>query len=176
MKDFPRRGVQLVEPAEPQSAVSHIPEQVCDALVLDAKLRQSLVTVRSLGRRGIRVSAQELAEKGTRIPTFSSRWCQRGYSAPSYEQATELYLAHIEELLDCTKARVLITSSDGTLAVLRQHRERLERRVGIALAKEPALGVAINKEQTLEIAGRLGIAIPRGVHIGSVRDVLAGAP
>ncbi len=28
-----------------------------DALVLDAKLRQSLVTVRSLGKRGLRVAA-----------------------------------------------------------------------------------------------------------------------
>jgi len=76
-------------------------------------------------------------------------------------------------LLDQTGARVLITSSDGTLALIRQHREQLERRVRIALAKEPALGIAINKEHTLEMARRLGIGVPRGVNVGSVNDVSA---
>jgi len=144
---------------------------MCDALVLDAKLRQSLVTVRSLGRRGISVAAQELAENGPNVPTFSSRWCQQRDIAPSFEQSTEPYLAHLEKLLEYTGARVLITSSDGTLAVIRQYREQLEHQVGIALAKEPALEKAINKEQTLEIAKQLGIGIPRGIHIKSISDV-----
>src|SRR2546422_580681 len=45
-----------------------------DALVLNARLRQSLVTVRSLGRRGLRVAA---VETSNHVPAFSSRWCQR---------------------------------------------------------------------------------------------------
>lgn len=144
---------------------------MCDALVLDAKLRQSLVTVRSLGRRGIAVAAQELVENGPHVPTFSSRWCQFKDIAPTFEQSTEPYIAHLEQLLEQTRPRVLITSSDGTIAVIRQHREQLERRVSIALSKEPALEIAINKEQTLEIAEHLGIAIPKGIHIKSVSDV-----
>src|SRR2546429_9321434 len=76
-------------------------------------------------------------------------------------------------MLDQTGARVLITSSDGTLALIRQHRKQLERRVAVALAKDPALGIAINKDQTLEIATRLGIGVPRGVNVGSVNEVKA---
>src|SRR5437667_11271082 len=141
-----------------------------DALVLDARLRQSLVTVRSLGQRGLHVAALEISSS---VPTFSSRWCQRKFIAPSYEQSTDPYVAYLEHLLDQTGARVLITSSDGTLALIRQHREQLERRVRIALAKEPALGIAINNEHTLDIARRLGIGVPRGVNVGSVNDVSA---
>src|SRR5213080_1554232 len=97
----------------------------CDALVLDAKLRQSLVTVRSLGRRGLSVAALETFKD---IPTFSSRWCQQAFCAPSYEQDTEPYLAYLEQLLNRTDIEVLIVSSDDIVALIRQHRERLEQR------------------------------------------------
>ncbi len=143
--------------------------QPCDALVLDAGLRQSLVTVRSLGRRGLRVTALEIGHK---VPAFSSRWCQQHIICPA-EEGTEQYLEYLERVLDATRARVLITSSDGTVALIRQYRERLEQRVRIALAKEPAMGIAVNKDQTLEIAQRLGLAIPRGVSISTVNEVEA---
>src|SRR6266516_7107533 len=119
-----------------------------DALVLEAHLRQSLVTVRSLGSRGLRVAALETFDG---VPAFSSRWCHQKAICPS-DDGTNEYVRSLEQVLDSTGARVLIASSDGTIALLRQHREQLEQRVRIALAKEPALGRAINKEQTLEIA------------------------
>jgi predicted ATP-grasp superfamily ATP-dependent carboligase len=145
-----------------------------DALVLDANLRQSLVTVRSLGRRGLRVAALETADilkRSPYVPTFSSRWCRRSYIAPGYEQDTEPYHDYLKRLLESDGARVLITSSDGTLAVIRKHRAELERSARIALAKETALEAAINKDMTLEIARRLGIGIPRGVVVRAVGEV-----
>jgi predicted ATP-grasp superfamily ATP-dependent carboligase len=141
----------------------------CDVLVLDAALRQSLVTVRSLGSRGVRVAALETSDS---VPAFSSRWCHQKIICPA-DEGTEEYLAYLEQALDSTGVRVLITSSDGTLALLRRYRKQLEQRVHIALAKESALAMAINKEQTLEIAKRVGMAIPRGVNVGSVGDVEA---
>jgi predicted ATP-grasp superfamily ATP-dependent carboligase len=140
---------------------------VYDALVLDARLRQSLVTVRSLGSRGLRVVALESFDG---VPAFSSRWCQQKAICP-VDEGTKEYLTSLEQVLDSTGARVLIASSDGTIALLRQHREQLEQRVRIALAKEPALGIAINKERTLEIAKRLGLGIPRAVSIRAVSEV-----
>ncbi len=147
-----------------------------DALILDAGLRQSLVTTRSLGHRGLQVAALEVTNKvetSSSVPTFSSHWCSQKFVAPSYEQQTEAFFAYLEQALEHTGAQVLLTSSDGTLEAIRQHREQLEQRVHIALAKEPALGIALNKEQTLEIATRLGIGVPQGVNVGSVNDVSA---
>ncbi|MFL5627059.1 MAG: hypothetical protein ACJ788_15875, partial [Ktedonobacteraceae bacterium] len=138
-----------------------------DALVLDARLRQSLVTVRSLGSRGLRVAALETSDGA---PAFSSRWCRQKIVCPA-DEGTEEYLTYLEQILDASGARVLIISSDGTIALIRQYRERLERRVGIALAKDPGLGIAINKEQTLEIASQLGLGIPRGVTVRDVSEV-----
>jgi len=146
-----------------------------DALVLDAKLRQSLVTVRSLGRHNKKIAALEVANalaQSRHVPAFASRWCQRSSVAPSYVRDVEPFLTYLQQWLDNTGARVLITSSDGTLAVLREHRTRIEQcGTRIALAGEPALSIALNKDQTLEIAEKLGLGIPGGVMLRSVDEV-----
>ena len=138
-----------------------------DALILDASLRQSLVSVRSLGRHGLRVAALDTLDAA---PTFSSRWCHHSFVSPTTE-ATEEYFSYLEQLLELTGSQVLISSSDSTIALLRQHRKLLEQKVHIALAKEPALSIAINKEQTLEIASRLGLSVPRGIPVKSVDEL-----
>ena len=140
-----------------------------DALILDAALRQSLVTIRSLGKRGLSVAALESSDD---VPAFASRWCKQSFVCPSID-GTDALLLYLERLLEQSGARVLITSSDSTVALVRQHRERLEKRVGIALAKEPAMSIAINKEQTLAIAQQLGLSVPRGITVSSVQEVPA---
>jgi len=138
-----------------------------DALVLDARLRQSLAVVRSLGRRGLRVAA--VGSSGG-LPTFTSRWCQQAFICPA-DEGTEAYFHYLEQLLDHSGACVLITSSDATLALIRRYRKQVEQRTRVALAREPALGIAINKERTLEAAKKLGISIPRVVNVKVVSEV-----
>lgn len=151
------------------SLLPETPQQAFDALVLEANLRQSLVTVRSLGRHGLKVAALETFD---RVPAFSSRWCQKAIVCPT-DGSSEAFLNYLEQMLDRTRVKVLITSSDSTAALLCMHRERLERRVCIALAREPALGIALNKEQTLELAGQLGLGIPRSMNVKTVDEVEA---
>lgn len=158
-----------VEAEEGIASTSPLPmrQVTYDALVLDAELRQALLTVRSLGRRGLCVAAVGIAAGE---PTFASRWCQHAFVCPAAE-GTDAYIAYLEQLLDHTRVRVLIPCSDATIALIRRHRERLEQRVRVALAKEPALGIAINKEQTLAIARQLGLGVPRAVPVATVSEV-----
>ncbi|MGZ6284041.1 MAG: carboxylate--amine ligase [Ktedonobacterales bacterium] len=139
-----------------------------DALVLDAALRQSLVSVRSLGRRGLHVAALESAGMA---PAFSSRWCRQVFHAPAFVESTQPYLHYLERLLEQTPARVLIASSDASVALLREHRERLERRTSIALARAPALALGINKALTLDEAQRQGLGVPRAVMVTAPGEV-----
>jgi predicted ATP-grasp superfamily ATP-dependent carboligase len=134
-----------------------------DVLVLDARLRQSLVTVRSLGRRGLAVAAVDTQAD---VPAFRSRWCRSHSALPA-----GFSVVCLEQLVDRLGARVLIPCHDGTVALLRQHRARLEQRARIALASEPALGVAVNKDRTLALARRLGIGVPRSVSLTKVGEV-----
>src|SRR5713226_7892032 len=138
-----------------------------DALVLDARLRQSLATVRSLGSRGLRVAAMGSAGG---LPTFSSRWCQQAFICP-IDEGEEAYIHYLEQLLDRIGVRILITSSNATVPLIHRNRERLEQRAHVALANQRALGIAINKERTLEIAERLGLHIPRAVGVRGVSEV-----
>jgi predicted ATP-grasp superfamily ATP-dependent carboligase len=140
---------------------------VYEALILDAALRQSLVAVRSLGSRGLAVAALDRTDD---VPAFASRWCQRSFVCPVAEIG-EAYLTYLEHVLDQTRPKVLITSADGMVALVRRYRERLERRVKIALADETALSFAVNKELTLEVAQRLDLAVPRGVVVKAVDEV-----
>jgi len=160
-----RNSIEVAKPIQQKPVL--LSGEHCDVLVLDAHLRQSLVTVRSLGRRNLQVAALDTTRP---IPAFSSRWCQRHFDY-QVEDATEDYLVALEQALDSTRARVLLPSSDATIALIRQYRERLESRVHLALAREPALGIAINKEQTLEIATYLGLKVPHGILLTSVHDV-----
>lgn len=148
---------------------------IYDAVVLDAKLRQSLTTVRSLGRRGKKVAALETTnaiEKSKHVPTFTSRWCQEYSIVPTYEKQAEPFLASLEHFLDYTGARVLISSSDEGIDVLRSNRAAIEQRgTRLALAKESSLAIAIRNDRTLEVAERLGMGIPRGVVITGASEV-----
>jgi predicted ATP-grasp superfamily ATP-dependent carboligase len=105
------------------------------------------------------------------VPTFSSRWCEKGWYAPSYQQSDSSYLTYLKQWLEQIGARVLVASSDGTIEVIRHHRELFERDTCVALAKESALAIATNKEKTLEVARGLGLLIPRGVSVEAVSDV-----
>jgi len=147
--------------------LEHRPSREFDALVLNAPLRQSLVTVRSLGQRGLQVAA---AGTHPNAPALSSRWCQQGLVLPP-ESAVGAYLANLEDSLERTGARVLFTSSDATIGLLRLHRARLEARVRLALADERPLAIAINKERTLAVARHLGLHVPRGIVVRGVGDV-----
>ncbi len=145
-----------------------------DALVLDAALRQSLATVRSLGRQGLRVAVAEVAhvlEESPYVPAFSSRWCRHAHILPAFKRDTDQFAADLKRFLLSTDTRVLMTASDGTLAIIRQHREELERATRVALAQEEALAIAVDKERTLAIAAGMGIAVPRGVPLRAADEV-----
>jgi len=172
--DVPSSGNAMTDDQQRNRAQAEPRKETYDALILDASLRQSLTSIRSLGSRGMRVAALEAKtyfKKSKYMPAFSSRWCQHTYVAPAYDLQTETFLAYLLQLLEYTGARVLITSSDGTLALVRKHRADIEKYAHVALAKESALEAAVNKDRTLEVARDLGLGIPKGVVVKSVDEV-----
>ena len=140
-----------------------------DALVLDSRLRQALVTVRSLGRRDLSVGA---VAASTDAPAFSSRWCRQSFVVQA-PQGSDAYLESLRRVLAETRARVIIPCGDATVDLLRRHRELIGAQSRIALASESSLAIAINKHKTLEVAKSIGIASPRCVVVAKERDVLS---
>jgi predicted ATP-grasp superfamily ATP-dependent carboligase len=129
------------------------------ALVLDAGLRQSLATVRSLGRAGVTV---HVAETRPGAVANASRWCASHALVPDFAHDPAGFVEHVAALCKSIGRPVLITSHDGSIEALRGRRERIERVATLALAHEPALASAIDKRSTLAAAERLGLNVPPG--------------
>jgi predicted ATP-grasp superfamily ATP-dependent carboligase len=133
------------------------------ALVLDAELRQSLVTARVLDRAGIRAF---LAEAHPGAPAFASR-CGAGCALlPDPAHDREAFVGGVIELCESLKSPVVFTSHDGTIDALRARRTEVESHATLALASEEALALAVDKRATLAIAERLGIPVPPGRTVG----------
>jgi predicted ATP-grasp superfamily ATP-dependent carboligase len=140
------------------------------ALVLDADERQSLVSIRSLGRAGVRVGALE-SRPG--VPAFSSRWCTVSGVVPSAGVDSDAFVDAVIDWVERYSPRALICATDGSVAALRRRRGDIERRAKLALASEKALDIAVSKQRTLALAAQLGIRVPRAVTLMDPADLPA---
>lgn len=146
----------------------HASTPTLDAAVLDAQQRQSLVTIRSLGRAGLRVGAFDVTP---RAPAFTSKWCGVAGVLPDYSRDPDEFVAGLVDMLERHSPKVLMVAHDGTIETLRPHRSELERHVAIALPPERALEVTMSKYRTLALAQQLGIDVPRSVEVKAITEL-----
>lgn len=165
-------------PAEPRAAspgpAAGMGRDRTDALILDAVMKQALVTTRSLGRAGLTVSlagAIGTSEK-LRPPSFSSRWAHSSVLLPSFVADADEYARGVIELVEREPTAVVIPLSDESISSLRPWRSTIERHSRLALASEAALEFATDKRRTLELAAELGLCVPRTTVIDSVAQLI----
>jgi predicted ATP-grasp superfamily ATP-dependent carboligase len=148
-----------------------------DILILDASMKQSLASVRSLGRAGLRVAAGESVaqfDQAVPLPTFRSRYCLRSLVLPDLVSDAPAFIAAVIEFVRKHSPRVLLPTGDVTIGVLRPYRQQLaELGCVLALAPESVLEIANDKDRTLALAEQLGIAQPKSLRIGGVDDLAA---
>ncbi len=132
------------------------------ALVIDAAQRQALVATRELGRAGLGVCAVECH---TDAPAFASRWCTARAVLPDFTHDPDTFIDALLRVCAEHRPRALIPSHDGSIEALRHRRADVERAVGLALASEPALAIAVDKARTLAAARELGMRVPRGALV-----------
>jgi predicted ATP-grasp superfamily ATP-dependent carboligase len=150
-----------------------------DVLVLDASMKQSLASVRSLGRAGLRVAAGEsLAQfdPAVPLPAFRSRYCRHALVLPDLIGDPHAFTAAVIEFVRAHSPRVILPTGDITIGVLRRHRQQLaELGCVLALASESALDIANDKDRTLAVAEQLGIAQPQSLRINDTGDIESAA-
>jgi len=134
------------------------------ALIADASQRQALVAIRELGKAGVTVGA---IDSDSRAPGLASRWCSVGSVVPDFVQDQDAYLDAL--LRFCAEHEhepgSLILAHDGSIEAVRRRRADVERAIGLALAPEQALAVAIDKTRTLAVAEAVGLRAPRGALV-----------
>lgn len=140
-----------------------------DVLILDGETRQALTSTRALGRAGLGVAVA--AERRAVAPAVASRWCSHVVELPSAGGRREAYVDALLEALRRNPAGVVLPCYDGSIEAIRPRRADVEQHARVALAKESALEIATDKEQTLTLARELGIRTPRSVDIESPDDL-----
>jgi cation diffusion facilitator CzcD-associated flavoprotein CzcO/predicted ATP-grasp superfamily ATP-dependent carboligase len=141
-----------------------------DALVADASQRQALVAVRELGRSGLTVGA---LDSDRDAPGLASRWCSSATAVPDFVESQDAYVDALLGICAEHGPSSLILGHDGSIEALRRRRSEVERVVGLALAPEQALTVAVDKTLTLSFAENLGMRVPRGAFVTDVADAEA---
>jgi predicted ATP-grasp superfamily ATP-dependent carboligase len=163
-----KAGPTLDEPTPPGRSKTY------DVLVLDAGTRQSLATVRSLGRAGLRVAVGEcFAECDPTLPVlaFCSRYSAGNVTFPSFADDLGLFGRAVVRFVAQNPTRVVLPASDGSVAALAHRREEFAALGSrLALPPESALSIANDKDRTLAVAKSLGIDHPATVRIDRLED------
>jgi D-alanine-D-alanine ligase-like ATP-grasp enzyme len=148
-----------------------------DILILDAGTKQTLSSARSLGRAGVRVALGECVSdcgsSGIAL-AFRSRYSLSNVVLPDIAASASEYGSAVTEFVRRNPVRVVLPAGDGTIGALMPWREKLAA-LGctLALAPNPALEIANDKDRTLELAARLGIAAPRTLPVTGPGDLVS---
>jgi predicted ATP-grasp superfamily ATP-dependent carboligase len=146
-----------------------------DILILDGSHKHSLTSARSLARSGLRVAVGESTGQyapGHRPPSFHSRYVARTLELPDYVTEPAVYVDAVIAFVREHGIRVVLPVGDANITLLAPHRDTFKELGSfLAVASDAALEVANDKNRTLEVADKLGIAYPKSVQVAGVEDL-----
>ena len=143
-----------------------------DALVTGADQRQGLAVMRALGWKGVSVCA---AGAEANSLGFYSRYAMARCQYPS---ALENKRAFVDAVLAAARehrVRVILPAVESTVIALDEFREEVESVCKVALPPRAALHAALDKTQTLALAARLGVPVPKSCYPADRSEALAFA-
>lgn len=126
-------------------------------LVVDSHAKQALVASRSLGSRGVSVTAGS-----TRELTASrfSRHVDRYITYPSPRENSERFVRAIESELGRSDYAMLLPVEDRTVETLVAHRERLETETNLPFPPLETLRIGLDKRLTIAAAREFDVPHP----------------
>ena len=126
-------------------------------LVTDGEQRQSIVTIRNLGRHGIDVTAGSSA---ARCPGGFSKYATRSVRYPP-PTADEGFVESLERELRERSYDILLPIMPPTVLQVVRNRERLEPHARVPFPPYETLLDGFDKKRTLDAARAAGIPVPR---------------
>jgi predicted ATP-grasp superfamily ATP-dependent carboligase len=131
-------------------------------LITDAHWNKTVAAIRSLGGRGLAVTAGESTWLGAGL---FSRYATRRIRYPSPRAEAEAFLRAVERELTDLRYDVLMPMELSTLLLLSRHRHRLENLVRFPFAADATLRSAASKWTAAKTAARIGVPVPRTRHV-----------
>jgi predicted ATP-grasp superfamily ATP-dependent carboligase len=141
-------------------------------LVTDAGRGSAVAFIRSLGRRGWRVTA---ADADPRSPGFHSRWTTTNLRYPSPTLDADAAVQTILEAVDRMGIDLVVPITDDIGLPLAAQRARLPDRTILAFPEGERLAVVHDKARTLALAERLGVPVPPTRSVTDVASAMGAA-
>lgn len=137
-------------------------------LVTDASKREALAVIRSLGSKGIEVTA---ADSTCFNAGFLSKYVKRRVLYPPPERYKTKFVKFMLSLVKRENFDLLIPVSDFTIVPVTECKEDFERFVKVAAPNYEILVKAFDKAQTIQIASRNDIPYPETFFVEDPRDI-----
>ncbi|MBW1859311.1 MAG: ATP-grasp domain-containing protein [Deltaproteobacteria bacterium] len=133
-------------------------------LFTDGNSRKTLAAVRSLGKRGIRVTAGDISARNL---SSASRYCCQGVAYPSPYTDPEGFQNRLLDLVRHRAFEILIPTSDVTINLINEIRAHLERYVKLPLPNHDPYTNLTDKAKLVRLAQELEVPIPKTVWVQS---------
>ena len=138
---------------------------------MDMNSRSGILFARGLGNNGLRVAG---ATWNVPAPGMQSKHVRARVRLPALDDGAACARCLLEWLSD-HPTEVVITSSEGGVSLLSEHRAELERYTAPAVGSAEAISIAQSKLAMQEAAARVGVPTPRSLVVESAAEVEAAA-
>jgi len=134
-------------------------------LVLDGEQYSSLAIVRSLGRKGLKIT---VAAADNNAICRHSKFTTNFFTYPNPLVDVEGFCQVVCEQLSKAKYTLIIPVTELTTLPLSKIRERIELKSCLAIADNKALEQVTDKAKTFTLAERIGVPVPRSHYINTL--------
>lgn len=134
-------------------------------LVTDASKREALAIIRSLGGKGIEITA---ADSTCFNAGFLSKYCKHRVLYPPPERNKTEFIRFMLRLVKMENFDLLIPVTDFTVVPVAEHKEDFEKYVRVAAPNYDVLMKAFDKAQTIKLAAENNIPHPKTFFINDI--------
>lgn len=138
--------------------------------ITDAEQRKAIPIVRSLGKKGIEVTAGGTSRLS---PSFFSKYCKRKVIYPSPEKEPGNFVDFLLEYLRKSPSKVLFAIDEGTCDLVTKHIGEFSRVTIVPLPPHEVYLRARDKAETLKVAMKVGIPCPTTYFLKDLVEVEA---
>ncbi|MFQ6031425.1 MAG: ATP-grasp domain-containing protein [Candidatus Zixiibacteriota bacterium] len=137
-------------------------------LVTDADALHSLAIVRSLGRKGMRVSMS--SHRRIFSLCFYSKFCKERIIYPAPNRSKE-FIDFMLDQVRSNKFDILLPVRSTVTPLIAEHAERFRPFVNFVLPSFESMTIANNKELTFRFAEKVGVPAPKTIYPRKFSDI-----
>ncbi|AKB38021.1 ATP-grasp enzyme-like protein [Methanosarcina siciliae C2J] len=139
-----------------------------DALITAANSSKALITVRSLGSRGITITT---ADQHRLFLSSFSKYSNNSFIYPSPNEYPSQFITSLKQVLKKNKYNVLIPVHSEDTYMISKYKSKLEDFVKVPLHDYATISNVNNKAYLMRVAEEIGVRIPRTILPQSLSEL-----